>query len=287
VRAALLDAHERGVRPSEHALRHVKGCDACRAYQRDIRRLSTQLQALNPALGLPIVAGLVKVLGGSGAKTAVAAGAAAVVIAATGGVVVLSSDTAKTGDPAPFRVKGFVPLSGKPVTTAAPIPSNTAVVTARVRLAAGAPKADERRSVTLACPQGMKVAGFQSPEQRLPLSYGLSKDTIFGYSSRGRIHFGRAILPRSYEVTVGLLCRRPDASGSIVDNPRLPRRGERPGRLCADREYLYHSPGKTFVGTVDKGQPLSIQRRSASGRWVHVVTDAHNAGWLRASGLCR
>lgn len=31
IRTALLDAHERGVRPTEHALRHVRGCDACRA----------------------------------------------------------------------------------------------------------------------------------------------------------------------------------------------------------------------------------------------------------------
>jgi RNA polymerase sigma factor (sigma-70 family) len=285
IRAGLLEAYERGVRPTEHVLRHVKTCDDCRAYRRDIRRLSKQLQGLNPALGLAIVAGLAKVLGGGGKAAAVAA--AAVVIAATGGVVVLSSDTAHTGEPAPFRIKGFTPLSGKPVTTADPIPANTAVVTARVRLPAGAPRPGERRSVTLACPPGMKVAGFQAPEQRFPLSYGLSKDTIFGYSTRGRIGFGRTILPRRYDATVGLLCRRPDANGSIVANPRLPQHGERPGRLCADREYLYHSPGQTFVGTVDRGQPLSIQRRSASGTWVRVVTDARDAGWLRASALCR
>jgi len=36
----LLDAHERGVRPTEHALRHTKRCDACRAYQSDIRRVA-------------------------------------------------------------------------------------------------------------------------------------------------------------------------------------------------------------------------------------------------------
>ena len=107
IRAALLEAHERGVRPTEHVLRHVKRCDECRAYQREIRRLSKQLQALNPALGLPLLAGLAKLAGGGGGKAAVAAGAAAVVIAATGGVLVLSTDTARTGDPAPFRIKGF------------------------------------------------------------------------------------------------------------------------------------------------------------------------------------
>jgi RNA polymerase sigma factor (sigma-70 family) len=70
VRAALLDAHERGVRPSEHGLRHLKGCNACRAYQRDIRRLSRQLHALNPYLGLPLLAGVVKLVGVGGTKAA-------------------------------------------------------------------------------------------------------------------------------------------------------------------------------------------------------------------------
>jgi hypothetical protein len=84
-----------------------------------------------------------------------------------------------------------------------------------------------------------------------------------------------------------VLSRRPDANGSIIDNPRLPRRGEQPGRVCAPTEYLYRAPGRLFVGTVFRGQPLAIQRRSASGRWVRVVTDARNEGWLKSSALCR
>lgn len=286
IRAALLDAHERGVRPSEHVLRHVRACDGCRAYGREIRRLSRQLQALDPAFGLPLLAGLAKLVAGGGGKAAVAAGAA-VVIAATGGVLVLSSDTASTGDPAPFALKGIAPLTGKPVTTADPVPSGTAVVTVRVRVPAGAPADGERRSVTLACPAGMKVAGMQDPEQRFPLSYGLSKQTIVGYSTRARIDFGRTVLPRASDATVGLLCRRPDANGSIVADPRLPRAGERPGRVCADTAYLYRSPGRTFAGTAFRGQPLSIQHSSASGRWVRVVTDARTAGWIEAGALCR
>jgi RNA polymerase sigma factor (sigma-70 family) len=286
IRAALLDAHDRGVRPSEHVLRHVKGCDACRAYQRDLRRLSKQLQALNPALGLPLLGVVAKLAGGGGSK-AVAVGAAALVIATTGGVLVIGSDTFRSSDPAPFQLKGVKGLVGRSVTTSDPVPSGTALVTARVRVPAGAPSSGERRSVTLACPADMKVAGLQDPEQRFPLSYGLSKGTIIGFSTRARIDFGRAILPRSYDATVGVLCRRPDANGSIVDNPRLPRRGEQPGRVCARTEYLYRSPGRLFVGTVFRGQPLSIQRRSASGRWARVVTDARNEGWLKAGALCR
>ncbi|HWC25791.1 MAG TPA: hypothetical protein VG474_04325, partial [Solirubrobacteraceae bacterium] len=144
-----------------------------------------------------------------------------------------------------------------------------------------------RRSVTVGCPSQMKVAGLQAPEQRLPLSYGLSPGTIIGNSTRARIDFSGASLSRSYDVTVGVLCRRADASGSIDGDPRLPQGGERPGRVCARSAYLYRSPRRLFVGTVFRGQPLAIQRRSASGRWVRVVTDTRNAGWLKMSALCR
>jgi RNA polymerase sigma factor (sigma-70 family) len=286
VRAALLDAHERGVRPSEHVLRHVRGCDACRAYQRDLRRLSRQLQALNPVVGLPLLGAVAKLLGGGGSK-AVAAGAAAVALAATGGVLVLEHDTARTGDPAPFTLKGIKPLVGRSVSTGSRVPRGTALVTARVRVPAGAPENGERRSVTLACPAGMRVAGLQAPEQDFPMSYGLSKGTILHFSTRARIDFGGAVLPRPYDVTVGVLCRRPGASGSLADDPRLPRPGETPGRVCASTDYLYRSPGRLVVGTVFRDQPLSIQRRSASGRWVRIVTDTRNEGWLDARSLCR
>jgi hypothetical protein len=202
-------------------------------------------------------------------------------------VLVLGADTFKAGEPAPFQLKGVYALSGKAVTTSDPVPSNTAVVTARVRVPTVAPAADRRRSVTLACPNGMKVAGMQAPEQRIPLGYGLSDGTIIGYSDRARIDFTRAPLARSYDVTVGALCRRPDANGSIVDNPRLPQAGETPGRVCADKDYLYRSPAQTFQGTVFRGQPLSIQRRSTSGLWARVITDARNEGWLRVASLCK
>jgi RNA polymerase sigma factor (sigma-70 family) len=286
VRETLLDAHERGVRAPEHALRHVKGCDGCRAYQADIRKLSKQLQALNPALGLPLLAGSLKLLGGGGGKAAAAAAAAAVAIAVTGGVVVLSTDTSSSGDPAPFTLKGVAPLVGRSVTTGQSVPRGTALVSARVRVPAGAPPAGSSRSVTLACPPGMKVAGFADPEQRFPMTYGLRDDTIFGHSTRGRIVFGSAILPRDYDVTVGLLCRKPDANGSIAVNPRLPQAGERAGRVCDSSAYVYRAPGSGFRGSVFKGQPLSIVRRDRSGEWALVISDMRLKGWLKVSALC-
>lgn len=79
IRLVLLNAHERGVRPSEHASRHITACDVCRAYRRDIRALSKQLQALNPSLGLPLLAGAVKLVGSTSGKLALGAGAAPVI----------------------------------------------------------------------------------------------------------------------------------------------------------------------------------------------------------------
>ena len=38
IHALLLDAHQRGARLTEHALRHVKGCHACRRSRRDMQR---------------------------------------------------------------------------------------------------------------------------------------------------------------------------------------------------------------------------------------------------------
>ena len=285
IRAALLDAHERGVRPTEHVLRHLEGCDACRAYQQDLRKLTKQLHALDPVFGLPLLAGVAKLLGTGGGKTAAGA-AAALAIAATGGVLVLSTDIRGSGEAAPFVLKGIKPLTGRAVNAGDTVPRGTAVVTARVRVPAGAPQDGERRSVTLACPGTMKVAGLQAPEQRLPLSYGLSKGTIIGNSTRARIDFGRAILPRDYDVTVGVLCRRADAAGSITDNPRRTQAGETSGRVCDSSAYLYREPGKLFQGTVFKGQPVSILRRSPSGEWARVITDTRNKGWMKVSALC-
>ena len=283
VRAALLDAHERGVRPSEHALRHVKGCDACAAYQKDLRRLTKQLQALNPIFALPLLAGVAKLAGG---KAAVAAGAAALAIAATGGVLVLSSDTFQSGDAAPFELRGVELVAGRSVKTGDTLPRGTALVTARVRVPAGAPPAGVSRTVVLACPPGMKVATFAEPEPQFPLSYGLYPDTIPGHSTRARIVFGRAILPRDYDATVGVVCKRPDARGSIADNPRVTQPGERAGRVCDSSAILYRKPGRMFVATVFRDQPLSIVRRDASGAWALVIADTRSKGWVKTSALC-
>jgi RNA polymerase sigma factor (sigma-70 family) len=301
IRAALLDAHERGVRPTEHALRHRNGCDACRAYQRDIRRLSRQLHALNPVFGLPLLAGVAKLAGVGGTKAA-AGVVLAVAVAATGGIVVLGSDVHSPGDPSPFRLIAIRDSQGRVVTRGNPIPEGFTVVTARVRLPAGPstmPK-DPRGpfpTVTLPCPKGMKVAGMQLPAGEIPYIrvLGFTKDSIPGWSTSARMQIAHPGLTRPLSFTVGIDCRRPDANGSIAADKRklrrALRRGEhRLGHVCTTRYgvLLRRTPGGEPQDYISRGAPVAIQRRNAAGTWASVVSDGilSIGGWMKTSDLC-
>jgi hypothetical protein len=102
-------------------------------------------------------------------------------------------------------------------------------------------------------------------------------EDVVGVAVERRVAPGVVLDPRS---------ARPDASGSNADNPRRTQAGEQAGRVCDSTAYLYRTPGKTFVGTVFKGQPLSILRRDDSGQWARVVSDTRNKGWIKVSALC-
>lgn len=291
VRAVLLAAHERGVRPSEHGLRHVSGCDTCRAYQRDIRRLSRRLHALDPAFVLPIAGGVAKLVAGGGAKAAAGA-AAAVAVVATGGIVVLGTDVVEEGDPAPFRLAGIRDANGRPVTPGDPVPGNNIVQLARVRLPAGPRTPLPRPTLTIPCPAGMRLAGMQMPELRVPrLALVLSKESIPGHSTSARIEIVHTGLKRSYDVTVGISCRRPDATGSIAQDPRKLAPGERLGHVCTDGTgvNIRDAPNGRPLGFATRSAPVAIQRRDASGRWTRVALDTRLEveGWIRTSDVCR
>lgn len=301
VSAELLDAHERGVRPSEHALRHLKACDACRAYQRDIRRLSRQLHGLNPFFGLPLLAGVAKLAGVGGTKAAAGA-VLAVAVVATGGIAVLRSDVHEPGDPAPFRLISIRDSEGRVVTRGAPIPEGFTLVTARIRLPAGPstlPK-DPRGplpTVTLPCPENMKVAGMQLPAVELAQvrALGFTSDSIPGWSTTARLRVAHRGLTRPLEFTVGIDCRRPDANGSIAaDTGKLRRalqRGERRlGHVCTKRNgiQLRRTPGGAPQDYLSRGAPVAIQRRNAAGTWASVISDGKLSieGWMKTSDLC-
>ncbi len=99
IRAELSDAHDRGVRASGLARRHLHDCAGCRAYKRELKTMRERFAALTPALGpMALLAKLLGFGGGgaaagstaaSGAGGAAAGGAAAMAggVAAGGGAV--------------------------------------------------------------------------------------------------------------------------------------------------------------------------------------------------------
>jgi RNA polymerase sigma factor (sigma-70 family) len=294
IRATLLDAHERGVRPTEHALRHVKECEACRAYQRDVRRLSKQLHALNPAFGLPVLGAVLKLAGGGGAKTAVGI-ATVLAVAATGGVVVLKSAVHHSGDPSPFRLAGIRDANGRPVTRGAAVPGRTAVVTALVNIPPRQATSTTPPTVTLPCPENMRFAGYAEPERRGPFFWQAMPETIPGYSTKVQIDLDQHGLKRVVKGTIAIICMRPDANGSISDHPRKLQPGERLAHVCPNHRQVRHyaSPGQRLPqGDLTGGEPVAVQRRSASGTWTLVGHDpgldriAARPGWIRTSQLC-
>jgi RNA polymerase sigma factor (sigma-70 family) len=86
IRADLADAHERGVRASGLARRHLRDCKGCSAYRRELRALDARMAALVPALGpMALIAKLLGIGGGGAAAGgASAAGGAAATAAGTG-----------------------------------------------------------------------------------------------------------------------------------------------------------------------------------------------------------
>jgi hypothetical protein len=208
---------------------------------------------------------------------------------ASGGVGVLASSVSGPGDPAPFTLLGVRASDGSRVSAGDPVPQGMVVVSARVRVPAGLPEAGQKRSVTLSCPTGMKFASYTQPAQYVPPKAVRSigpRDAIPGYSTSAAIRIDPGAEPVAFDVSVGILCRTPDAHGSIAEHPRKLHKGERRGRVCVDAEKLSRTPGLGFETYVYRGQPVAIQRRSASGTWTRIVSDDGQKGWVRTGALC-
>lgn len=93
IREELILAHDRGVRASGVARRHMRDCRGCREFRTEVRGVSRQFAALAPALGPAGV--LAKLLGlGGGASGGAAAGGGA---AAAGGAVGAGGAIASAG----------------------------------------------------------------------------------------------------------------------------------------------------------------------------------------------
>lgn len=98
VREELVDAHDRGVRASGLARRHMHDCAGCRAYKRELKSIRERFAALTPALGP--MALLAKLLGIGGAGSAAAGSTAAAgggAGAAAGGAAAVSCGAAVGG----------------------------------------------------------------------------------------------------------------------------------------------------------------------------------------------
>src|SRR3954451_5636203 len=64
IREALLTAHDERRRPSEHALRHVRGCAACSEFRDGLKATRAKLRGLVPPIGMGPLAGLLSTVGG-------------------------------------------------------------------------------------------------------------------------------------------------------------------------------------------------------------------------------
>jgi RNA polymerase sigma factor (sigma-70 family) len=85
IREDLIIAHDRGVRASGLARRHLRDCPHCRQFRTEVRGVSRQLAAFVPALGpIGVIAKLLGIGGGGGAAAGTGAIAGSTGTAATG-----------------------------------------------------------------------------------------------------------------------------------------------------------------------------------------------------------
>jgi len=197
--------------------------------------------------------------------------------------VTVGATVAAPGDPLPVALPQLGPIFATTPAKGDPVPARTAVITATATIAA---KHANRPAVTVACPGGLRVVGgYQTstaPKHRG--SWSLDGDSRGSLSSAARFeHFGR---PATSPASLLLVCRRPDRTGSFLLHPRRARAGETAAHVRRGSHDLYQAPGRTYRGVVTAGQPVSIVRRSASGRWAYVITDAAGTrGWISAAAV--
>src|SRR4051812_12378242 len=86
IRQDLALAHGRGVRANARARRHLRDCDACRAYRQDMRRVQRSLASLVPVAGGPLaLISKFTGLGGSGGGGGAAGSGGAATTGVAGG----------------------------------------------------------------------------------------------------------------------------------------------------------------------------------------------------------
>ena len=288
IRLALLEAHDEGRRASAAAYRHVATCRECRTFRSGLKDTSRAVAMLVPAplilVAIGVLAGKVGAVGAKGAMLKTGATAAAGTALATG-LVVGALEVFGPGDPAPQSAASLALARGH-VAKGAPLPPGTAIIRRTVRVGAGAGAGAPRATtVTLPCPFGLRVADLLA----LPgASAAYAPGTIPGSSRSARVHVEPR--PGATSTRVSLLCRAPDASGSIVARSSVSAADAAAGstrRVRVDRSELLARPGGAAVGSVRFGQPVVVLGRPTQGGWQRIRTDAGASGWVRASVLRR
>jgi RNA polymerase sigma factor (sigma-70 family) len=287
VRRDLLRAHDRRRRASARTYRHLTGCEDCRGYRAALGSTRSGIQVLGPFPLLGAAIALAKgaagaLLPGGGGLAAKAATATAVTAAVAGGAYGLSQVVTGPGQPSPMTVRSAVFFGGV-VYGGDRMPSGTALVRRTVRLAPGTRR---HPAATLRCPSGTRVAGL-TPHRGADVGHGYGAATIVGSSRVAEVVFEPRALPQGGAITVGTVCKRPNAAGSVLAAPVFFAAGSRVNRVCARRAYLYETPSGLVVGTVFRGQPVERVRQTANRRWWRIRTDAGTVGWVRRSAICR
>ncbi|HET6505919.1 MAG TPA: sigma-70 family RNA polymerase sigma factor [Baekduia sp.] len=214
VRAELLAAHDARHRPPARALRHLTACPRCREFRVALKAERRALRLLAPAPLLLTVLGAgggvgVK-LGGASKGAAVTAGALAV--AGVAGIVG-AEQVFGPGDPAPVALSSpALPAHG--VAKGVALPRGTAIVRRDVLLRAGARHAP--RTLRIGCPAGLAVADLLPPTgARLDVSYVPGTVVGVARSATIRLRLNGAPPAADRRARVGILCKRPDATGSL------------------------------------------------------------------------
>ncbi|MDO8209481.1 RNA polymerase sigma factor [Conexibacter sp. CPCC 206217] len=97
IREELVGAHDRGVRASGLARRHLHDCAGCRAYKRELKTMRERFAALTPALGPVAVLAKLLGIGGGGAAAGSTAAAGGGAGAAAGGAAAVAGGAAAGG----------------------------------------------------------------------------------------------------------------------------------------------------------------------------------------------
>jgi hypothetical protein len=213
IRDDLARAHDGRRRPSEHARRHLRGCEPCQSYRAQLRATSRHVALLHPGpMFLALLgAGKLGSLGvfGGGAKS-VAGIAAVVAVTASAGVVIVKHPTLHAGDPAPRAVPGGPVVFGQSIARGTALPAGT------VQIGSGrCPPAVRRASSTLVpltCPAPYVAQAVVPSENRDDALRGARlEDPSRLNRARSvdvRVFWSRSARPHTATVRIGLVCSR-------------------------------------------------------------------------------